>query len=136
MSPEDNVKIVQEMYSAFLRRDVPGILVHLDDGVVWIVPGSSAVPMAGVRKGLTEVRQFFETVEKMLEFRLFEPREYIAQGNRVVTLVRYEGRNKSTGREFSADSAMVWTVQNGKAIAFQEYTDTEAFANTSVAAVS
>jgi hypothetical protein len=61
------------MYSAFLRCDVPGILVHLDDDIIWIVAGSSAVPMAGVRKGLTEVRQFFETVEKMLEIRLFEP---------------------------------------------------------------
>jgi ketosteroid isomerase-like protein len=38
----------------------------------------------------------------------------------------YEGRNKATGRE--CDSAMVWTVENGKAVAFQEYTDTEAFA--------
>jgi len=101
MSAEANVKIVQEMYRAFLRRDVPGILVYLDDDIIWTVPGSSAVPMAGVRKRLTEVRQFFETVENMLEFRLFKPREYIAQGNRVVTLVRYEGRNKSTGREFA-----------------------------------
>jgi uncharacterized protein len=82
------------------------------------------------------VRQFFKTVEKMLEFRLFEPREYIAQGNRVVTLVRCEGWNKATGREFAADSAVVWTVENGKAVAFQEYTDTEAFAITSIAAVS
>ena len=53
MSPEDNVKIVQQMYSAFLRRDVPGILVHLDDDIIWIAPGRSAVPMASVRKGLT-----------------------------------------------------------------------------------
>ena len=67
------------MYSAFLRCDVPGILVHLDDDIIWIVAGSSAVPMAGVRKGLTEVRQFFETVESMLEFRLFEPREYMSR---------------------------------------------------------
>jgi ketosteroid isomerase-like protein len=96
MSTEDNVKIVQDTYRAFLRRDVAGILVHLDNEIIWTVPGSSAVPMAGVRKGLTEVRQFFETVESMLEFRLFEPREYIAQGNRVVTLVRYEGRNRAT----------------------------------------
>ena len=40
-----------------------------------------------------------------------------------------------TKREFAADSAMVWTVENGKAV-FQEYTDTEAFANTSIAAAS
>src|ERR1700747_1694641 len=60
------------MYSAFLRCDVPGILVHLDDDIIWIVAGSWAVPMAAIRKGLTEVRQFLETVEKMLEIRLFE----------------------------------------------------------------
>jgi len=35
MSAEANVKIVQEMYRAFLRRDVPGILVHLDDDIIW-----------------------------------------------------------------------------------------------------
>jgi hypothetical protein len=40
MSAEDNVKIVQEKYRAFLRRDVPGILVHLDDDIIWTVPGS------------------------------------------------------------------------------------------------
>jgi ketosteroid isomerase-like protein len=79
MSTEDNVKIVQDTYRAFLRRDVAGILVHLDNEIIWTVPGSSAVPMAGVRKGLTEVRQFFETVESMLEFRLFEPREYMSR---------------------------------------------------------
>jgi hypothetical protein len=50
MSAEDNVKIVQEIYIAFLRRDVPGILVHLDDHIIWNIPGSLAVPMAGVRK--------------------------------------------------------------------------------------
>jgi ketosteroid isomerase-like protein len=41
MRAQDNVKIVQEMYSAFLRRDAPGILVHFDDDIIWIVPGSS-----------------------------------------------------------------------------------------------
>jgi ketosteroid isomerase-like protein len=34
-----------------------------------------------------------------------------------------------TGRTFNVDSAMLWTVGNGKAIRCQEYTDTEALAN-------
>ena len=136
MSAEDNVRIVQRMYHAFLQRDVPGILAHLHDDVTWTVPGSAAVPMAGVRRGLTEVRQFFEVVENSLHFSRFEPREYIAQGNRVVTLVRYEGHLKATGKTFAADSAMVWTLEQGKALAFQEYTDTEAFAQASSTAIA
>ena len=136
MSAEDNVRIVQRMYDAFLQRDVPGILAHLHDDVTWTVPGSSAVPMSGVRRGLTAVSQFFEVVEKSLQFSRFEPREYIAQGKRVVALVRYEGRVKATGKAFAADSAMVWTLEQGKAVTFQEYTDTEAFAQASSAAMT
>ena len=134
MSAEDNVRIVQRMYRAFLQRDVPGTLAHLHDDVTWTVPGSAAVPMAGVRRGLTAVSQPFEMVDNGLHFSRFEPREHIAQGNRAAALVRYEGHHKATGKAFAAGSAMVWTLEQGKAVAFQEYTDTEALAKASSAA--
>ena len=47
----------------------------------------------------------------------------------MVALVRYEGRDRSTGRAFSAESAMLWLFGNGNVIRFQEFTDTEALAN-------
>jgi ketosteroid isomerase-like protein len=78
---------------------------------------------------LREVQRFFEDLERREEFSLFEPRDFIAQANRVVALVHYEGRDKMTGRAFTADSAMLWTFGDGKAIRFQEFTDTEAIAN-------
>jgi ketosteroid isomerase-like protein len=62
---------------------------------------------------------------------VFEPREFIAQVNRVVAFVNYEGRDKTTGRSFTADAAMLWSFGDGKVIRFQEYTDTEALANAS-----
>ena len=55
MRAEDNVKIVQEMYSAFLRRDVPGILVLLEDDIIWIVPGCSNCANTS-RKGTASLR--------------------------------------------------------------------------------
>lgn len=114
------------MYSAFNSGDIAGVLKHLDESIVWTVPGSAAAPMAGVRRGIEEVRRFFEDLEGRMEFSVFDVRELIAQGNRVVALVHYEGRDRKTGRNFTADSAMLWTIGNGKAIRFQEYTDTEA----------
>src|SRR5947207_4654946 len=128
MKETRNIETVRNVYSAFNRRDLSGVLSQMDEGIVFIVPGSPEVPLAGIRRGLQEVRRFFEDLERRVEFSVFEPREYIAQGNRVVALVHYEGRNRATGRVFSADSATLWTIGNGKAIRFQEYTDTEALA--------
>ena len=48
----------------------------------------------------------------------FEPREFIAHGDKVVALGHYAWRVKSTGREFGGDFAHVFTMSNGKVIRF------------------
>src|SRR4051812_5250796 len=100
MKETGNIATVRSIYAAFGRGDIPAILGQMDEGMVLIVPGSPAVPVAGARRGLQDVRRFFEDLERRTEFSVFEPREYIAQGNRVVALVHYEGRDKMTGRSF------------------------------------
>jgi ketosteroid isomerase-like protein len=123
-----NIETVRGIYAAFGRGDLAGVLDRLEETIVWITPGSSAVPLAGRRTGRDEVRAFFEALAERLTFTVFDAREFIAQGNRVIALVHYEGRNNVTGRPFSAESAMLWTIGNGRAVRFQEYTDTEALA--------
>ena len=129
MKESSNIETIRNIYSAFGRSDIAGVLKLMDEAIVFIVPGSSAVPLSGIRRGLEQVRRFFEDLDRRIEFSVFEPKEYIAQGNRVIALVRCEGRDKMPGRPFSAESATLWTIGNGKAIRFQEYTDTEALAN-------
>jgi uncharacterized protein len=128
MKETRNIEAIRSIYAAFGRGDISAVLEQMDDAIVFIVPGSPAVPIAGARRGLHEVRRFFEDLERRIQFSVFQPREFIAQGNRVVALVHYEGKDKVTGRGFTADSAMLWTIGNGKPIRFQEYTDTEALA--------
>jgi ketosteroid isomerase-like protein len=128
MIEQANIETVRAMYAAFGRGDVAAVLERLDETIVWITPGSQAVPMAGRRQGIEEVTQFFVELAAALTFTAFQAREFLAQGNRVIALVHYEGRNNQTGRTFSAESAMLWTLGNGKAVRFQEYTDTEALA--------
>ena len=122
---DQNVEIIKSMYEAFSRRDIPAILSNMDPGITFTVPGTQAVAMAGVRKGRTEVEKFFKDLASRQEFTKFEPREFIADGDRVVALVRLEGRAQTHNRSFETDSAMVWTLRNGKVTAFQEYMDTE-----------
>jgi ketosteroid isomerase-like protein len=123
-----NIETVRSLYAAFGRGDVAGVLERLDETVVWISPGSEAVPLSGRRRGVEEVRAFFEQLAQNVTFTVFQAREFLAQGNRVIALVHYEGRNRTTGREFTAESAMLWTLGNGRVLRFQEYTDTEALA--------
>ena len=129
MNEKENTKIVQDMYAAYTRGDVPGILSHMDNSITFTVPGTQANPLAGTRRGLAAMKQFYADLASIVDLNVFEPREYIAQGNKVVVLVHYAGTFRSTGRRMEADSAMVWTLENGKVVRFQEYTDTEAAAN-------
>ena len=128
MNESANVALVRGMYNAFLRGDLPAILASMDEAIISEFPGSSAVPMSGTRRGVGEMQAFFNELAVTIEFSVFEPTEYIAQGNRVVALVHYEGKMIKTGRKFNLDSVMVWTVENGKATRFREYTDTETLA--------
>jgi hypothetical protein len=128
MNESRNVETVRSIYSAFTRGDISGILDYIDEAIVFTVPGSAAVPWSGVRRGIEEVRRFFEDLARRLEFSVFQHLDFIAQGNRVVALIHYEGRDRTTSRRFSAEAAMLWTFANGKAIRCYEYTDTEALA--------
>jgi ketosteroid isomerase-like protein len=128
MSEQSNVEVVRAVYEAFSRGDIPAVLARMDDAMVFTIPGSPAVPLSGVRRGVAGVTQFFAELAKTLEFSAFEPHDYIAQGDRVVALIHYADKNKNTGRTFDAETAMIWTVRNGKLVQFIEYTDTEQFA--------
>lgn len=134
MKESHNIEAVRILYSAFLRGDISGVLDQMDESITLLLPGSPAVPTAGIRRGIREVERFFEDLRALIEYTAFETREFIAQGNRVVALLHYEGRNRRTGKSFAVDSAVLWTLGNGKAIRGQEFTDTEALAKAAEAA--
>ena len=67
-----------------------------------------------------------------IQFQSFEPREFIAQGDKVAVLGHYVGRAKPTGRSFETDWVMIFTLRNGLVTRFIEFADSaginEAFA--------
>ncbi len=70
--------------------------------------------------------EFFRTVDEVTETESFEPREFIAQGNKVVALGYYKFLSKPTGKTWEAEWAMVWTFREGKVAEFQFFGDTAA----------
>ena len=121
---EQNVAVVQQAYNNFKAGNIPALLDLLPDNVTWQLPEIEGVPFAGKRTGRSAVAEFFKGVEANQETLEFEPREFIAQGDKVVSLGHYRWRVKTTGREYGSDFAHVFTVRDGNIIGFQEYTDT------------
>jgi len=124
MDEQQNTKLIQDCYSAFLRGDIPAVLGMMSDDMDFYVPGDGAFPTAGHRRGLAEMQEFFRTLNDSVRFDAFEPLNFVAQGDLVVVLGRYTGTAKPTGRNFTMEWAMAWTVRQGKIVKFQEYTDT------------
>ncbi|MCA1586716.1 MAG: nuclear transport factor 2 family protein [Acidobacteria bacterium] len=128
MSEQDNVQVVREIFEAFGRRDIGAMLERFHDQITWepVMGAAKHVPMSGKRVGKEAVVEFFRLLDEHVTFDRFEPQQFIAQGDQVVTLGHYEGRAKATGRTFEADWAMVNTVRNGKITSFREYVSTSA----------
>jgi len=124
MQETQNIKVVQESYAAFGRGDIQGILDRLDDDVLWkgVYGAAPHVPTAGQRRGRAAVKEFFRLVGENVKFSRFEPKEFIATGDKVVALGHYTATTP-IGKRFDSDFAMVFTVRNGKVTEFQEFTD-------------
>ena len=121
---QDNLKVVQQAYANFKTGNIPAVLELVADKVEWQLPEMEGVPLGGKRKGRDGVAGFFTKLAETEEVISFEPREFVAQGDKVIALGSYSFRVKGTQRDFTSDFAHVFTVQNGKIARFQEYMDT------------
>ncbi|HWK11961.1 MAG TPA: nuclear transport factor 2 family protein [Vicinamibacterales bacterium] len=122
-----NTKIVQDAYAAFGRGDVQALLGYFADDIVWnAVYGTGPhVPTSGVRRGKAAVGEFFKQVAENVNFSRFEPKEFVAEGDKVVALGHYTATTP-LGKSFDADFAMVFTLRDGKVVGFQEFSDSAA----------
>jgi ketosteroid isomerase-like protein len=126
---QQNISVVQNGYAAFGRGDIPGFLSLLDADVEWTTPGSSDLPTAGTRRGPAKVGEFFGILNQLVTFEHFEPQSFFADGDRVVVLGTARSRvNGGSGKPLVENWCHVFTVRNGKIVAFFEYLDTAPFA--------
>lgn len=125
MSEKDNVQVVKNAYAAFQKKDMDALFKLFADDIRWTTPGPQDVfPFAGERRGHDGMRKFFKQLEDSEETMKFEPKEFIAQGDRVVALGHYEARIKANNRTNKLDWVHALTVRNGKIQEFTEFYDT------------
>jgi uncharacterized protein len=128
MSTQESLQVVKEGYAAFSRGDIPGLLALMAEDVDWIIPGTG-FPLAGTYRGRDGVANFFQKLAVETEILDFQPREFIADGDRVLVVGWERAKVKATNRTVEVDWVMSFTIRNGKIAIFREYTDTKALAD-------
>jgi ketosteroid isomerase-like protein len=131
VSTKQNVETVKDFFAAIGRGDREALLALAADGIEWIIPGQGW-PLAGTYHGHAGLTDLLETASRSLETST-EPREYIAQGDRVVVVGIATGRVKATNTAFVDDWVFAITVRGGKLTSIREYIDTQALASASKA---
>ena len=129
MTDQANTQLAQDAYAAFGRGDMPALAEVMADDIEWVNPGDPGDdPLAGTYRGKDDVLGWFGKLAETLDFQTFEPRDFIAQGDKVVSIVYAEATVRSTGRSVVQDEAHVWTFRDGKLARFHIYFDTAAAA--------
>ena len=120
-----NVDLIRGIYAAFAAGDVPAVLGAMSEDMVWNeaenFPYADGNPYRGHDAILGGV---FARLGAEWDGFAALPEEFLDAGDTIVVLGRYRGSHKATGRSLDAQLAHVWRLKDGKAVAFQQYTDT------------
>lgn len=118
---------VQELYAAFGRGDVDGILSHLADDVDWDNSRvySKECPWNSTFLGKTAVPGFFQVVYDQLEFAVFQPLTFIESNDHVAVVLRLESTLKRNGQTLENDCVHIWGFNAaGKVNRYRHFNDT------------
>ena len=134
MSIEKNIQTVKAFFAAIGRGDREALLALVAEDIEWIIPGEDW-PLAGTRHGHAGLADLLETASKTIETST-EPREFIAQGDRVLVVGFATGKVKATMKTFEDHFVFAITVRDGRLKNIREYIDTQALARASEMAAS
>ena len=126
MSIQRNVQTVKDFFAAISRGDREGLLALVAEDIEWIVPGEDW-PLAGTHRGHAGLADLLKTAAESIETST-EPREFVAQGDRVLVVGFAKGKIKATNKTFEDDWIFAITVRDGRLTNIREYVDTQALA--------
>ena len=122
-----NVAVVDGLYQAFAKGDVPAVLAVMDANIVWNeaenFPYADKNPYIGPEAVLNGV--FARIGAEWEYFNLTDIQLHDMSGNMVLATLRYQAKHKTTRKVIDSQTAHLWTLRDGKIVAFQQFTDTK-----------
>jgi ketosteroid isomerase-like protein len=117
----DNTAVIRSGYEAFARGDVETLQSLFDPEIEWSIPTTLGYDTP--YRGIAAVMGFFGEIQKLWDELHVEPEEILALGDdRVLALGTHHGRVVNGG-SVDLPFAHLWTLRDGRATRFFEYTD-------------
>ena len=128
--PEQNMEVIRGIYESLSRGDVTAVLGQMHQHIEWREADNFFYADRNPYRGPQAVLEgvFARLGSEWSDFKVI-PEEWLDAGNHIVVLGTYSGKHKESGREVRAQFAHVWGVTHGRAVRFQQYTDTKQFAD-------
>ena len=123
MSEQQNIERVTRIYEAFGRGDIAYIIGQLADNVRWVSHLDPIVPWSGDRSGKANVPTFFEAIGRTVDVLGFEPQEFIAQWDAVVSMGRFRATVRATGKTDDSLWIFIWKFGGGKVVSYEQFHD-------------
>jgi ketosteroid isomerase-like protein len=122
-----HTQAIQTIYAAFGRGDIPAILAHIDEQVIWEYGTSGAdVPWLVARQGHAGVTKFFEVLGAEIQIRQFELKAVLGNASSAVALIDAQLHVVRTGKTIhELDEAHIWHFgEHGRVVRFRHAVDT------------
>ena len=94
MSIEKNIQTVKDFFAAIGRGDREALLALVAEDIEWIIPGEDW-PLAGTHRGHVGLADVLQKASEELETSYPKPREFVAQGDRVLVIGFATGKIKA-----------------------------------------
>ncbi len=130
MSEKDNVARVVKMYEAFGRGDVGFIIDQLTDDVRWETHFDPVVPWSGSYPGKAAVPRFFGAVAGAVDVTAFNPTEFVAQGDTVVSMGQFGIKARATGKTSLTSWVFIWKFREGRVYSYEQFHHDPSIADT------
>jgi len=120
-----NTQLIQSVYDAFGRGDVPFIASRVRPEARWdFNVTNSDVPWHVPVTGPAEVPRLLGALVENVELEAFEPKQFIAMDGEVIAHIRIAYSVKRTGQRVDQEQLHWWTVRDGKIARLRHFEDT------------
>jgi uncharacterized protein len=123
VTPRGNLVIVRDHYAASTRGDLQAMMADVSPQVRWTE--MQGFPCAGTWIGPQAViDNVFAVLGAQWDGYRFELERLVDAGETIVGIGSYRGTFRATGKPMQARVAHVWQLQDGRIVAFEQFTDT------------
>jgi ketosteroid isomerase-like protein len=127
MSVEDNVALMRSLYEAYGRRNPAPLFETLSEAVQFHFVGHPDLfTFAGTHTGKDGVQRALELIAQEYDWLVYQARDFIAEGDRVVALTDGVIQHRASGKELPMRMVDIIRIEDGRIVEFTEFFDSAA----------